>query len=52
LLDKHLKKLKHDLIDFPDKFKHLFQNKFEPTAWDMKVSMEQAFILLEHGMDP
>jgi len=45
-MDKHIKKIKHDLIDFPDKVKLVFPNKFDPTIWDIKVSMEQAFICL------
>jgi hypothetical protein len=30
----------------------LFPNKFENDVWDVKVSMDTAFVLLNHGMDP
>ena len=52
MLDKYLKKLKHELVDFPDKYKHLYPNKFNPQDWDLKVCMGEAFKLLEHGIDP
>ncbi len=39
LMEKHIKKLKHELVDCPEKYKHLYPNKYNPQDWDLKVSM-------------
>lgn len=51
LLDKTIKTVKHHVVDFPEKFRHIYPNKFDTEIWDVKVSIDQAFIYLHHGID-
>ena len=47
-----IKKIKHERVETEKNYMLLFPNKFENDVWDVKVSMDTAFVLLNHGMDP